>query len=183
MFYDSFRHHRRSIRLQGYDYSSEGAYFVTICVKDRENLFGGIAAGELWLNKFGGAVVNSWQWLEERYSYVRLDEWVLMPNHLHGIIVIDPPCRGDSRIAPTTPIVRKHLGRLIGAFKTISTKEINQMRGTTEQPIWQRNYYERIIRNEAELNRIRQYIYDNPANWESDPDNVHVGVVRERPLC
>ena len=108
---------------------------------------------------------------------------VIMPNHLHGIIVISDMCRGASRSAPTGVAKRKPLGRLVGAFKTVSTKRINEIRGTLGVPVWQRNYYERVIRNGEELNRVRQYIIDNPAHWEEDRENPNnVGAVREPPL-
>ena len=101
-----------------------------------------------------------------------MDEWVVMPNHLHGIIVIvDAACRGGSRTAPTNLARHKPLGRLIGAFKTVSTKRINAIRDTPNLPVWQRNYYEHIIRDDEELNRIRQYIADNPMQWEMDSEN------------
>ena len=172
------RHHRRSIRLKGYDYSTAGAYFVTLCVKGRENLLGDIVDDNMQLNEYGRIVETAWEWLGQQYPYVDLDEWVVMPNHLHGIIVICDDCRGDlrrgdSRIAPTTigPNKRKPLGRLVGAFKTVSTKEINLIRGTPAATIWQRNYYEHIIRNEGELARIRKYIDENPLKWDLDQEN------------
>ena len=186
------RHHRRSIRLKGYDYSTAGAYFVTLCVKGRENLLGDIVDDNMQLNEYGRIVETAWEWLGQQYPYVDLDEWVVMPNHLHGIIVICDDCRGDlrrcdsctgdsckgdsckgdsrkgdSRIAPT----RKPLGRLVGAFKTVSTKEINLIRGTPAAAIWQRNYYEHIIRNDGELARIRKYIDENPLKWDLDQEN------------
>jgi REP element-mobilizing transposase RayT len=128
MRYDPERHHRRSIRLKGYDYTQAGAYFVTIVTQDRACLFGEIVEGEVQLNPFGEIVAESWRWLAMQYDYVELDEWVIMPNHLHGIIVItDNGSRGGSRTAPT--VKRKPIGRLIGAFKTVSTKRINEHRG------------------------------------------------------
>jgi len=160
---------RRSIRLKGYDYSSPGAYFVTVCEKKRRCMFGDVVDGEMRLSEYGRVVQECWEWLERRYQYVNLDQWVVMPNHIHGIIVIlnnrEVTSRGGSRTAPTK---RKPLGRLIGAFKTISTKHINQLRGTPGVSLWQRNYYEHIIRDKSELDRIRHYIVDNPLKWEWD---------------
>jgi putative transposase len=147
------------------------------------------------LNEFGQIVANHWQWLSTQYPYVMLDKWIVMPNHLHGILMLtDAPRRGGSRTAPTTnnatqPIStnnitppktfdvgakRKPLGRLIGAFITVSTKEINQIRDTLSIPIWQRNYYEHIIRDKEALHNIRRYIQTNPQSWNVDqlhPDN------------
>jgi REP element-mobilizing transposase RayT len=171
--YDPNRHHRRSIRLKGYDYTTAGAYFVTLCVEGRQDLLGDIVDGNLQLNEYGRIVETSWEWLGQQYPYVDLDEWVVMPNHLHGIVVICDDRRGDSRkgdsrIASTK---RKPLGRLVGAFKTVSTKQINLVRGTPAATIWQRNYYEHIIRNEGELARIRKYIVENPLKWDLVQEN------------
>ena len=166
----SNRQNRRSIRLPGYDYSRNGAYFVTICTQNRACLFGTIVDGEMRLNQFGEIVADTWNWLRDQYNYVVLDQWVIMPNHLHGIIVINNVCRGGSQTAPTVG-APKPLGRLIGAFKTVSTKHINQLRNTPGVKIWQRNYWEHIIHNDDELNRIRQYIVDNPMKWETDREN------------
>ena len=179
MKYDPAKHHRRSIRLRGYDYSQEGFYFVTICCYQRQLLFGEIVNGAMQLNQYGEIIDETYQWLSSRYPYVYLDEWIIMPNHFHGIIVLtDKPRRGDSRVAPTQPNdrepKRKPLGQLIGAFKTVSTKKINIIRNAPGTPVWQRNYYEHIIRNENALNNIRQYIINNPLSWHVDqlhPDN------------
>jgi len=169
MKFDPKIHHRRSIRLQGYDYSQAGAYFVTIVAWQREMLFGEIMDGMMKLNEFGRIVSEKWQWLEMQYEYVELGEWVIMPNHFHGILVIHDG-RGGSRSAPT-PIKRKPLGGLIGAFKTVSTKQVNLLRDTEGQVVWQRNYYERIIRNEPEMDRITRYIESNPLRWADDDEN------------
>jgi REP element-mobilizing transposase RayT len=189
------KHRRRSIRLRGFDYSQCGAYFVTICAQDKMHLFGAIEKGRMHLNDCGIIVAESWDWLAAQYDYVALDEYAVMPNHFHGIIVIAGGDgmhtaaihgRDGSRTAPTMPaaivtdpahsgraetVRRKPLGRLIGAFKTVSTKRINEHRGTSGAPVWQRNFYEHVIRDEASLNRIRQYITDNPLHWEFDRDN------------
>jgi putative transposase len=181
MQYDPNRHHRRSIRLKGYDYRQAGLYFVTICTLNRKPLLGEIIEGAVRLSPIGEIVATSWVWLGEHYPYVELDEWVMMPNHLHGILAIhdvaDGMGRGGSRTAPTTPplpreaIKRKSLGRLIGAFKTVSTKHINQVVHEPRERFWQRDYYETIIRDEDHLNRARQYIQLNPANWSHDNEN------------
>ena len=168
--YRAVVHHRRSIRLPGYDYSKAGAYFVTICVRDRECLFGELLEGQMIANGSGRAVGEGWEWLARQYRHVDLDEWVVMPNHLHGIVVITGAPRGGSRTAPT-PIRRKPLGGLIGAFKTVSTQRVNALRQCPGQLLWQRNYYEHIIRNAAELTRIREYIANNPLQWALDREN------------
>ncbi len=172
-------HHRRSIRLPEYDYTQSGAYFVTMVVRDRSCLFGEVANGEVQLNETGILVADTWEWLATQYAYVTLDEYVVMPNHLHGVIAIDTR-RGGSRTAPTRetaptpatmPYNRKPLGRLIGAFKTVMTKQFNLAHGIKGHPVWQRNYYERIIRDGNELARIRKYILDNPTQWAFDREN------------
>jgi putative transposase len=199
MKYNPDIHHRRSIRLPGYDYSQAGAYFVTICVYQRQCLFGEIIDGQMILNQYGTIVADTYQWLCQRYPYLHTDEWIVMPNHFHVIMVItDKPCMCVSRNAPTInhrhtdhtinqrhtdhtinphnpPTKRKSLGRLIGAFKTVSTKKINILRDTPGIPLWQRNYYEHIIRNEDGMDKIRQYIINNPLSWEIDqlhPQNL-----------
>ena len=168
MTYDPAKHRRRSIRLRGYDYRQAGAYFVTLVCKDREPLFED--------DRLRDIVEEAWLWLRDRHQHVDLDEYVVMPNHLHGVIVIRDVRRGGSRTAPTSPTHRKPLGRLIGAFKTLSTKRINGTRGTPGVPLWQRNYYEHVIRDDEDLERIRQYIIDNPARWHEDPENPNADV-------
>ena len=172
---------RRSIRLKGYDYSQPGAYFVTVVVRQRECLLGAIYEGEMRLSQMGRIVEDAWEWLARQYPYVDLDEWVVMPNHLHGIIVISEAPRGSgrggSRAAPTSvspsplPTKRKPLGELVGAFKTVSTKRVNRLRGMPGVPLWQRNYYEHVIRNTADLDGVRAYIAANPVRWSEDAEN------------
>lgn len=139
MKFDPEIHHRRSIRLKGYDYSQAGAYFVTIVAWQREMLFGDVVDGVMILNDYGKIVSEKWEWLETQYEYVELGAWIITPNHIHGILAIRDAGRGDSRIAPT-PVKRKPLGGLIGAFKTVSSKHINLLRRTDGIPVWQRNY-------------------------------------------
>jgi len=149
---------RRSIRLKEYDYSQAGAYFVTVCTQNRV----------LWLNieRIEAIAGKQWLWLGEQYDYVGLDAFVVMPNHIHGILVISDECRGGSRTARNK---RKPLGRLIGAFKTTSSKMIHQ--AGYRWFAWQRNYYEHIIRDEKQLNSIRAYIAGNPLQWAADREN------------
>ena len=169
MPYDPKIHHRRSIRLRGYDYSQPGKYSVTICTQNKEHLFGQVVEGEMHRNELGEYMALCWKWLARQYPYVELDEWIVMPNHLHGILVITDGNRGGSRTAPTK---RKPLGRLVAAFKTVSTDRFNQMRGTPGAQLWQRDFYDHIIRNEDELNKIREYIRTNPLKWGTDPEDM-----------
>ena len=115
------------------------------------------------LNECGRIVAETWQWLEQQYSYVELDSWVVMPNHLHGIIVI---ADGYDEID------RKPLGRLVGAFKTVSARKINELSQMRGCPVWQRDFYDRINRNDRSLQRMRQYIADNPLKWHEDAENL-----------
>ena len=198
MNYDPAKHHRRSIRLKDYDYTQAGAYFITLCVENRACVLGDVIDGEMQLSPSGAIVAEAWEWLAQQYPYVAIDEYVVMPNHFHGIIVIDAPTVGAVREppneppnepptipSPSTPTVRtvgavreppnkpprKSLGRLIGAFKTVSTKRINELNTTPGISFWQRNYYEHIIRHENALDRIRRYIIRNPMKWAIDRQN------------
>jgi len=186
-------HHRRSIRLRGYDYSRNGAYFVTICSWNRECLFGsitGVKSGkpEMVLNEYGEIVRDEWSRTALIRKEIDIDEFIVMPNHFHGIVFIrgrgDRPVaqmatitnemRGDRPVAPTEdrPGPRpQSIGSFLAGFKSIATKRINEIRQTPSAPVWQRNYYERIVRDEIEFDRIREYIIDNPANWKDDENN------------
>ncbi|MGH8589991.1 MAG: transposase, partial [Gammaproteobacteria bacterium] len=238
--FDPERHHRRSIRLRGYDYTQAGAYFVTVVTQDRACLFGEALDGEMRLNDAGRMVAAEWDALCTRSINIDLDAFVVMPNHIHGVIVVTgttgkigtdgsktatvgaplvgaQSTMGDivdivgaplvgaqsttgtqttaatvgaplvgaqsttraqttgaqtgatTRLAPT-------LGKIVGAFKSLTT--VAYTRGVTTQGwspfpgrLWQRNYFEHIVRNEESLHRIRQYIADNPARWTDDPEN------------
>ena len=169
---------RRSVRLRGYDYSQAGAYYVTVVTHRRRTLFGDVVDGEMRLNDAGRLIVDGWEWLASRHQYVELDAYVVMPNHLHGVIVIAG--EGGSRTAPTGEDVsqragpaekRKPLGRLVAAFKTVTTRRVNLARGTPGRMLWQRNYYEHVIRSDEEWNRVREYIANNPMRWELDAEN------------
>ena len=168
--------HRRSIRLRGYDYSRPGAYYVTVVTHGRRTLFGDVVDGEMRLNDAGRLIVEGWEWLASRHRYVELDAYVVMPNHLHGVIVIAG--EGGSRTAPTEK--RKPLGRLVGAFKTVTTKRVNLARDTPGRMLWQRNYYEHVIRSDEEWNRVREYIINNPMRWEIDAENPAAGLGRRQ---
>ncbi|GIV89164.1 MAG: hypothetical protein KatS3mg055_1682 [Chloroflexus sp.] len=168
------RPNRRSIRLKGYDYFQPGAYFITICTKDRACLFGEVVNGEMRLNALGQIVQDVWHDLPNHVSNVVLDAFVVMPNHVHGITIIrdDTVVGAGSEPAPTTPTKKHHgLPEIVRQFKTFSARRINEMRGTPGVSVWQRNYYEHIIRDEQSLNRIRAYIANNPLRWALDREN------------
>ncbi len=170
MKYDPRIHHRRSIRLQKYDYSNQGAYFVTICTWNRESILGGVLNSVIQLSSSGDIVMRCWQDLPNHYSNIVLDEVVIMPNHLHGIVWVNGNIdRAGFKPAPTG---KKHgLPEIIRALKTFSSRQINKSRNTSGTPVWQRNYFDRVIRNETELFKIREYIRNNPLQWELDDNN------------
>jgi putative transposase len=191
------RYRRRSLRMLGYDYASPGAYFVTLCTKDRECLFGGVVDGEMRLNEVGRIVQEEWGRSAAVRAEIELDCRVVMPNHVHGIIVV-----ADARTALYSPAraygssvgaygssvgaygssvgayghtplrsPSKTVGAVVRGFKSAATKRINEIRGTPGVLVWQRNYYEHVIRDEDSLGRIRRYIAENPARWGSDREN------------
>ena len=171
------KHRRRSIRLKGYDYSQAGAYFVTICDWQRECLFGDIVDGEVRLNEYGRIVEKEWSRTSTIRPNIEIDIFVVMPNHFHGILVINgvgDSCRGVLQYAPTERTFRspsQTVGAIIRGFKSTLAKKINQIRDTPGHPVWQRNYYEHVIPNEEDLNRIRQYVTENPMKWSEDENN------------
>ena len=208
--YDPQKHHRRSIRLKGYDYTQPGAYFVTLVAWGRECLFGELEGGEMHRNDYGLLVENEWRRLEKRFNRVIADEFITMPNHVHAILfLVDPDSAeadhdpsntvgagqedsvvpgvgagqegsiqsGESSFAPPLrddPHIAAHLqtlGEIIRAYKSTTARLINGLRRTPGIPVWQRNYYEHVIRNEEDLKRIRAYIHDNPRQWERDREN------------
>ena len=158
MAYNPNLHHRRSIRLPGYDYSQSGAYYVTICTAARECLFGEVLNGAMRLNSFGNIARGEWLGLPRRCPGVKVDAFVVMPNHVHGIVWV-------------TNRTRHALSEIVRRFKTRAARRINERRKMTGTPLWQRDYYEHIVRDEDDLNRIRQYIIDNPVTWEEDAEN------------
>ncbi|OGO21636.1 MAG: hypothetical protein A2Z28_08100 [Chloroflexi bacterium RBG_16_51_9] len=168
---------RHSIRLRDYDYSAVGAYFVTTNIYQRGLLLGSISDGMMIQNQFGKIANAYWQKLPAHYPNVKLDSFVIMPDHMHGIIWLDGG-RGGSHIdarlrtdkfqtRPYGAIIggKYPLSEIIRAFKSFSARQMNRLRGIRGIPVWQRNYYEHIIRNQAELGQIREYIADNPLNW------------------
>jgi putative transposase len=183
--YNSNQHHRRSIRLPGYNYTAAGAYFITICTHQRECLFGEVENGEMRLNLFGEIVRSVWTKLPQHFRSIELDEFVIMPNHMHGIIWLSGiGCRGEAfapRLMQSSQNVDTNasplpcngtksgsIGAIVQNSKSISTRRINQIRKTAGIPIWQRNYYEHIIRDDRALETIQQYIQNNPSSWQQD---------------
>lgn len=156
---------KTSKRLPGYDYCQEGAYFITICTHKMSNHFGAIDNHKMILNSFGKIVETEWYRTTELRVNVEIyaDEFIIMPNHFHGIIWIhDVGATGSVARVNSIGIQPNSLGSIIGQFKSQVTRRINHIRGTPGKLVWQRNYYDRIIRNMKELNCIRSYIENNP---------------------
>ncbi|MFH0776171.1 MAG: transposase [Patescibacteria group bacterium] len=174
---------RKLPRLKDFDYSTDGAYFVTICTANREQIFGKICDGKMILNEFGKITEKCWRDLPNHYSNCVLDEFVVMPNHFHGIIWIennfDPDNgksvgNGHARSLQETVLSlpkKTNLSTVIGSFKSATTKIIRQQNSQIDSG-WQKSFFDRIIRDEDELNRIRDYIWQNPENWEKDEENL-----------
>ena len=180
MSYDPEIHRRRSIRLDGYDYSSAGAYFISIVAQGRLCLFGSVVDGAMRLNDAGKMVRRVWDGMPGRFQLVALDEFVVMPNHVHGVIFIRQPAPTTEATAGSTAGVAPRLGDVVRVFKSVTTVEYGKgVRGTGwqrfEKRLWQRNYYERVVRNESELGAIREYIANNVKNWELDRENPRGG--------
>jgi REP element-mobilizing transposase RayT len=193
--YDPDKHHRRSIRLPQYDYAQPGVYFVTICTHERECVLGEVIDGVMRLNDWGIVADRFWDEVAAHFHGAAIDAHIIMPNHAHANIVIvrTPTRRGEvsspvssthdptrsevpspsSPISPATqggetPPLRPTLGQIVAYYKYQTTKTINLMRGMPGAKFWQRNYWEHVIRNEAEMNRIQEYIENNPTRWSND---------------
>jgi REP element-mobilizing transposase RayT len=191
--FDPQKHHRRSIRLKGYDYSQAGGYYVTIVTWHRECLFGEVVNKEMILNKVGKIV--EWEWLElpKRFSYIELGAYMVMPNHFHGILFIhetvgatrqgqinsqtgSEPLQTNTSVGMDgSPLPRgpkpASLGAILAQFKSRATKRIWKIPEFKETPIWQRNYYEHVIRDETDLQNKTDYIEANPLLWDEDDEN------------
>ncbi len=187
MSFDPQKHHRRSIRLQGYDYSQSGTYYFTIVTQGKALLFGEIKNGEVILNEAGKMILKWWHELPKKFPHIKLGTFIIMPNHVHGIIIIES-VGADLRVCPNDDSVypnndnsdngRTHrsaptLGTIMQWFKTMTTNEyIRGVKNLDWQPfdrrLWQRNYYEHIIRNQQDWERIHNYIEANPINWEKN---------------
>ena len=146
---------RKYIRLKDYDYSNIGYYYITICINNRQNILGEINNSIVELNILGKIIEEEWLKLEGTYKNIKLDKYIIMPNHIHGIIVI----KEKKKIS---------IMNIIGGYKSITSRKCNKKIGIKNNKIWQRSYYERIIRNEKELYKIRKYIIENPLKNKYD---------------
>jgi REP element-mobilizing transposase RayT len=221
MAFNRDKHHRRSVRLKGYDYTAPGAYFITICTYQRQCLFGKIVDDQMHLNDFGQIASECWNDIPNHFRQTTLDAHVIMPNHIHGILIITdksrrgmalpcpdaPSCpdnqsnscdtameiprdndqlrqsrRGMALPCPYTPLsgvqqfndrqfgqpIAQSISTIVGSFKSVVTKRINLLRNAKGTPVWQRNYYDHVIRDDASMHYIRSYIQNNPRSWLSD---------------
>ncbi|OFW53834.1 MAG: hypothetical protein A2163_04240 [Actinobacteria bacterium RBG_13_35_12] len=191
---NSSKYHRHSLRIKNYNYSIPGAYFITICTYLKENLLGYISEGKIELKVLGKITAREWLKTFQIRKNIQLDEYVIMPNHFHGIINLIENnghnslcpyinnqniynCRGTMhRARPSTyesfgKPVSGSIPTIVRMFKSAVTREIKRLNYPFLYSVWQRNYYEHIIRNENELNRIREYIQNNPLRWEYDREN------------
>jgi len=185
MKFDTQIHQRRSIRLKEHDYSQPGGYFITIVTGRRECLFGEIVDGEMILSKFGQVAKQQWEKLRWRFHNIELSAFVVMPNHIHGIVLINDyrrgtaddlkrPDEGVSRHAPTEQFgkpIPDSIPTIVRSYKSAVSYRINLMRGINNIPAWQGNYYEHIIRNQNDLEQIYKYIQFNPSQWTKDEEN------------
>jgi putative transposase len=182
MKFDLQKHHRRSIRLPDYDYSQPGVYFITLVTRGRECLFGEIKDGEMHINEAGQIVWNVWGSLPVRYPQIGLGAASVMPNHFHGNIIIHetatvgaihelPLPSPSTRVTDQMERRRMTIPLVVGYFKMNTAKQINKILDSEGVPVWQRNYYEHIIRSEEEYSRIQQYIETNVQNWVDDEEN------------
>jgi putative transposase len=186
MKFDPQNHHRRSIRLQGYDYTQSGAYYITIVTYQRQHLFGEVVNGVMHLNELGKIARDEWFKTAVLRAYVELyeDEFVVMPNHVHGIIWIENKDGGDNttivgtrrRRVPTVEQFGKPVSHsiptIVRAYKSAVTYAVNALQNQRGGVLWQRNYYEHVIRDEKDLKAKRDYILSNPLNWEDDDENI-----------
>jgi len=174
-------YNRQSNRLQGYDYSSPGYYFVTIVSHNRLSIFGEIVSGEVQLNQIGDIVERCWKDIPLHFPDVSLEAYVIMPNHHHGIVKINEN-QNVGTMSETSPFLTKgqdfipkgssprSLGAIIGSFKSATTKQVHRFGLTNHKTIWQRNFYEHVIRDDEDYQRIVEYVQFNPINWEGDQE-------------
>ncbi len=170
---------RKLTRLKGYDYSQSGYYFVTICTKDREEWFGRVDGGEMRLNEFGKIASNFWAEIAVHFMYVGTDEFSVMPNHVHGILIIQEDMVGNAYMRSYQMNAFMHslqnrtkmlLSKIVQQYKASVTRKINSLEGGFHFG-WQKSFYDHVIRNDRSLDNLRQYVANNPMKWEFDIEN------------
>jgi putative transposase len=171
---------RSPLRLRGFDYAQPGAYFVTVCAHRGETLFGVVVDGVMRLSAEGEIVEETWLRLPDHYSNVEIDSCGVMPNHVHGVVILCGRVGAGFKPAPTSceeslpveAVGRHHsLSEIVRGFKTFSARGINNLRGRRGAPVWQRGFYEHVLRDEEDLDRVRRYIEANPIRWAGDEEN------------
>jgi putative transposase len=165
-FYNPKKHHRNSIRLRGYDYAGGGLYFLTLCAYQKMCIFGSILNDTMHASPYGEILKEEWLLSSQIRPGILLDEWILMPNHFHALVTLP-----QSFLETTTPRPPRSLGSFVAGFKSATTRRIRAMAGIADLSVWQRNYFERIIRDQNELETVRAYIQNNPRNWSRDQEN------------
>jgi REP element-mobilizing transposase RayT len=167
--------HRRSTRLRDYDYTTSGAYFLTVVTQGRAPILGQVIDGEMHVNALGDIVQREWRRSQDLRPEIELAEFVVMPNHLHGVVLLrdDVPSALLTSTPSQTGLGRppRSISSFVAGFKATTTRLINDTRSSSGTKVWQRNYHDRVIRNEREYDAIRKYIVDNPLNWAEDPEN------------
>jgi putative transposase len=173
-------HDRKSARMKDFDYSQAGAYFVTICTQNKVCLFGDVTDGKMVLNDAGRMVEKWYRELPKKFKDIAIDEYIIMPNHIHFIIVNTGSVGADLCVCPRNTNAGEHAGsplrKIVQWFKTMTTNEyMRNVQRNEWQPfngkLWQRNYYEHVIRNDGDMNQIREYVAQNPMKWELDEEN------------
>lgn len=162
---------RKLNRLTGFNYSTSRYYYVTICTYNKTEFFGSIINNKMVLNQYGDIANEAWKDLPNHHKNIQYDEFIVMPNHVHGIIIIKNPMVGAGPAQPSKPTQPTNLSTIIGSYKSRVTKDINRIKRNVFK--WQRSFYDHIIRNDSTLDKIRNYIINNPAQWENDENNLH----------
>ncbi|MBK8395661.1 MAG: hypothetical protein IPL26_10515 [Leptospiraceae bacterium] len=178
---------RKPNRLKGFDYSSDNLYFITSCTKDRICWFGEIISNTMILNECGNIAQKQWFWLKDQYPYVQLHEFIVMPNHIHGIIeIVKSVGTGRDlslRVNDPSPRKIKPLSELMGAYKTTVSKQIHLLENEKSKNVkdfaWQRSFHDHILRDEPSFYNISEYIKNNPINWKNDEFNKYLFLYNE----
>jgi putative transposase len=163
---------RKQNRLKDYDYSRNGCYFVTICTDNRKEIFGNIANSKIILNKYDRIARNSWLDIPNHHKNVKLDVFVVMPNHIHGILIIDNPVGNGPACSSIKYPKTDNLSTVIGSYKSAVSKQINQLKNIKFK--WQKSFHDHITRTDKSLDNIRKYIINNPAKWDRDENNIKI---------
>jgi putative transposase len=173
--YDKSKMHSRSMRLKDYNYSQEGAYFITICAYNRQHIFGDIINEQMNLNRYGETAFSCWQQIPEHFGNVDLDVFAILPNHIHGIVSISEARHAmpliDDKLRAFGERVPGSISTIIASYKSATTKVIHSLPDSSHRQIWQRGFYDHVIRDDNDLDQIREYIEANHLLWSQDHEN------------